>query len=71
LDYVDVHGGIAHLYLHSWEIDKANEWQKLESIFQSIHERKNLSRVSNGAIFERWKPGYNATRRRASCTGAG
>jgi peptidoglycan-N-acetylglucosamine deacetylase len=60
LDYVEVHGGIAHLYLHSWEIDKANEWQALESIFQSIHERKSLSRVSNGSLFEMWKVGPKA-----------
>jgi peptidoglycan-N-acetylglucosamine deacetylase len=57
LDHVEVHGGIAHLYLHSWEIDNANEWQTLESIFWSIHERKSLSRVSNGALFEMWKLG--------------
>ncbi len=55
LDHVELHGGIAHLYLHSWEIEKANEWQTLESIFQSIHERKSLSRVSNGSLFEMWK----------------
>lgn len=57
LDHVEVHGGIAHLYLHSWEIDKANEWQTLESIFQSIHERKTLSRATNGSLFEMWKVG--------------
>jgi hypothetical protein len=56
LDYVELHGGIAHLYLHSWEIDKAKEWRQLESIFQSIHQRKSLSRVSNGALFKMWKP---------------
>jgi peptidoglycan-N-acetylglucosamine deacetylase len=55
LDHVELHGGIAHLYLHSWEIDNANEWQALESIFQSIHERKSLSKVSNGSLFEMWK----------------
>jgi peptidoglycan-N-acetylglucosamine deacetylase len=61
LDYVEVYGGIAHLYLHSWEIDKAAEWQKLESTFQSIYERKSLSRVSNGSLFEMWNVRHNAT----------
>jgi peptidoglycan/xylan/chitin deacetylase (PgdA/CDA1 family) len=59
LDYVEAHRGIAHLYLHSWEIDKAEDWGKLESIFQSIHERNSLSRVTNGTLFEMWKGGDN------------
>lgn len=63
LDYVEAHGGIAHLYLHSWEIDKAEEWEKLESMFQTIHERNNLSRVTNGTLFEMWKGGDNGTKR--------
>lgn len=59
LDHVEAHEGIAHLYLHSWEIDKTNGWQTLESIFKSIHERESLSRVSNGSLFEMWKIGHN------------
>jgi peptidoglycan/xylan/chitin deacetylase (PgdA/CDA1 family) len=52
LDHVGAHGGIAHLYLHSWEIADAGEWGKLESIFKSICERDSLSSVTNGALFE-------------------
>jgi hypothetical protein len=59
LDYVEAHCGIAHLYLHSWEIDKAEDWGKLESIFQSIQERNSLSRVTNGTLFEMWKGSDN------------
>ena len=55
LDHVEAHGGIAHLYLHSWEIADAEEWGKLESIFKSIYERDRLSKVTNGALFEIWK----------------
>ena len=55
LDHVETHGGIAHLYLHSWEIAEAGEWGKLESIFKSIYKRHSLSRVTNGGLFEMWK----------------
>ncbi len=55
LDHVEAHGGIAHLYLHSWEIADAGEWEKLESVFKSIRKRDSLKRVTNGALFEIWK----------------
>jgi len=63
LDYVEAYGGIAHLYLHSWEIDKMQSWEKLESTFRSISERKSLSRVTNGTLFETWKGRGNGTER--------
>jgi peptidoglycan/xylan/chitin deacetylase (PgdA/CDA1 family) len=55
LDSVEAQGGIAHLYLHSWEIAAANKWEELECIFRTICERDSLSRVTNGALFEAWK----------------
>lgn len=55
LDHVETHGGIAHMYLHSWEIDANREWQKLEAVFRSIAERKSLATVTNGALFKLWK----------------
>jgi len=63
LDHVEAQGGIAHLYLHSWEIDKWGDWEKLESVFHSIHERNSLSRVTNGTLFEMWKGRNNGTER--------
>jgi peptidoglycan/xylan/chitin deacetylase (PgdA/CDA1 family) len=63
LDHVEAHGGIAHLYLHSWEIADAGEWGKLESIFKSICKRDSLSRVTNGALFEIWKGRHYETER--------
>ncbi len=51
LDHVQIRGGVAHLYLHSWEIDERNDWQKLDSVFRSISERKSLRRVTNGELF--------------------
>jgi peptidoglycan/xylan/chitin deacetylase (PgdA/CDA1 family) len=55
LDHIEVHGGIAHLYLHSWEIDANGQWQKLDAVFRSIAGRKNLRFVSNGDLFRLWK----------------
>jgi peptidoglycan/xylan/chitin deacetylase (PgdA/CDA1 family) len=51
LDFVERHGGVAHLFLHSWEIEANREWLKLESIFREISERRTLTRVSNGDLF--------------------
>ncbi len=53
LDHVESNGGIAHLYLHSWEIAGAGDWGKLESIFKSIRKRNSLMSVTNGALFGR------------------
>jgi len=59
LDYVEQHGGIAHLYLHSWEIDELGQWGRLESIFRSIAQRDNLIRATNGELFQLWKHNHN------------
>lgn len=48
-------GGIAHLALHSWEIEELNEWQKLESIFCSI-SRCGMPTVTNGNLYRAWYP---------------
>jgi peptidoglycan/xylan/chitin deacetylase (PgdA/CDA1 family) len=54
LDHVQVHGGVAHLYLHSWEIDERGDWQKLESVFRAIPQVPELKRVTNGELFAMW-----------------
>jgi len=51
LDHVEANGGVAHLYLHSWEMDDYRQWQRLESAFQSISQRSSLRRVTNGELF--------------------
>ncbi|MGO9126856.1 MAG: polysaccharide deacetylase family protein [Terriglobales bacterium] len=51
LDRVEAKGGIAHLYLHSWEIEQCGEWRKLESALRTISQRKGMSRVTNGELF--------------------
>lgn len=51
LDRVLTRGGVAHLYLHSWEVD---DWEKLESAFRSIPQKPELKRVTNGELFALW-----------------
>lgn len=51
LDHVEAKGGIAHLYLHSWETDDCKEWAKLEAVFKTISERPSLARATNGELF--------------------
>lgn len=60
LDHVEAHGGIAHLYLHSWEIADAGDWGRLESVFKSTCKRDSLTRVTNGTLFEIWKARHEA-----------
>ena len=58
LDYVELHNGIAHLLLHSWEIDIHNEWLKLELVLKEVANRKMLAPLSNGDLFKLWKVRY-------------
>ncbi|MFB0564545.1 MAG: polysaccharide deacetylase family protein [Candidatus Aminicenantaceae bacterium] len=51
VDHVEKYGGIAHLYLHSWEIHESDQWKRLESLF-SFLSKKNLKRVTNGELFK-------------------
>jgi peptidoglycan/xylan/chitin deacetylase (PgdA/CDA1 family) len=53
LDWVDRHGGVAHLYLHSWEIDLHGEWRKLEAVLEHTAGFGRLKRVTNGELFRR------------------
>jgi len=58
LDYVELHGGVAHLSLHSWEIDTHDNWQKLELVLKHVAERKRLVSLTNGALFQLSKNRY-------------
>lgn len=55
LEYVSRNGGIAHLYLHSWEIENFGHWAKLESVFRAIDANSRLTRMSNGELYQLWK----------------
>ena len=54
LDRVARTEGIAHLYLHSWEIEQLGAWSLLESIFREIDRRPALTRVTNGDLYALW-----------------
>lgn len=51
VEYVERNGGIVHLYLHSWEIDKLNEWRRLEDLFRYLSAKKSFKRLTNGELF--------------------
>jgi peptidoglycan-N-acetylglucosamine deacetylase len=53
LDWVECNGGIAHLYMHSWETNNLREWSKLERALSDAAARSALIRVSNGDLFAR------------------
>jgi peptidoglycan/xylan/chitin deacetylase (PgdA/CDA1 family) len=54
LDHIEQYGGVAHLYLHSWEIDELGQWDRLEDVFATI-SRRNLTKLTNGALFQLWR----------------
>lgn len=45
-------GGVFHLWGHSWEIDKHNDWEKLERVLKYISNKKNAEYLSNSKIVE-------------------
>jgi len=55
LEHVEQRGGIAHLYLHGWEIDELKQWDRVEAIFAEISSRSRFAKVTNGFLFELWR----------------
>lgn len=53
LKHVSENAGIAHLYLHSWEIDQNGEWDELENLFKAVGQY-SLTSVTNGYLFRLW-----------------
>jgi peptidoglycan-N-acetylglucosamine deacetylase len=53
LDWVEIHGGVAHLYLHSWEVEQRNEWEKLTRVLREAASRKRILPITNGDLFDR------------------
>ncbi|MDQ1481712.1 MAG: hypothetical protein QOI44_2573 [Actinomycetota bacterium] len=50
--YVNDHGGIAHLFLHSWEIDEHDGWSKLRRVLVRVRDDYALAPVTNGELFD-------------------
>ncbi|MGI9039071.1 MAG: polysaccharide deacetylase family protein [Gemmatimonadota bacterium] len=45
-------GGVAHLYLHSWEIDANEDWAKLERVLRRVADRTEFTRLTNSELFD-------------------
>ena len=54
-DQVEKHGGIYHLWGHSWVIEKGNEWEKLERVLSYIGRKINVKYWTNYDIFKATK----------------
>lgn len=56
LRFVLKHGGVWHLWGHSWEIEKNNDWDKLERIFKKIRtvrgQYSNVRLMTNSQLFQ-------------------
>jgi peptidoglycan-N-acetylglucosamine deacetylase len=46
------HGGIWHLYGHSWEIDELGLWDKLDELFDFVSNRPDVIYVPNSAVLD-------------------
>lgn len=51
VDWVARRGGVAHLYLHSWEIDENRDWEKLRFVLERVAELDEFVRVDNAELF--------------------
>jgi len=54
LRYVEQHGGVVHLYFHSWEVGELGQWQLLDSVLHSAAQHA-LTPVTNGMLFQHWE----------------
>jgi peptidoglycan/xylan/chitin deacetylase (PgdA/CDA1 family) len=51
LDWVEQNGGVAHLYMHSWEIEERSEWHKLTGALRDAARRTRITAITNGDLF--------------------
>jgi|SRR5581483_1095112 len=51
-DRVLRHGGIWHLYGHSWEIQRRNLWPQLKDMLQYVSRRPDVTYITNGQILD-------------------
>lgn len=45
-------GGVYHLWGHSWELERKNEWDKLERVLGYLSHRDGVRYMTNGEIFK-------------------
>ena len=49
-DRVVEDGGVYHIWGHSWEIDRHNDWERLETVFRYISAHPKVKYVTNGEL---------------------
>lgn len=52
-DSVIKNGGVFHLWGHSWELEKHNEWDKLERVLAYISRREGIRYLPNSQIINK------------------
>jgi hypothetical protein len=52
LDYISQHGGLFHLWGHSWEIEEQGLWSEVEDLFRMIrrHSENGVSCITNTEV---------------------
>ncbi len=43
-------GGVFHLWGHSWALEKAGDWEKLERVLDYVHGRDGVQYLTNGEL---------------------
>ena len=53
LEYIVKHGGVWHLWGHSWEIDAHDNWRRLTHVLQEIKRLSGqIEKVDNSRLVE-------------------
>jgi peptidoglycan/xylan/chitin deacetylase (PgdA/CDA1 family) len=62
LEVVCIHGGVFHLWGHSWEIDQCEAWGELEKVLSMMAQfHGQISPVSNSVVCSSFYPMSNGT----------
>ena len=51
-DHVLAHGGVFHLWGHSWVVDTARQWDKLSRVLDYVHGHEGVRYISNIELVE-------------------
>jgi peptidoglycan-N-acetylglucosamine deacetylase len=49
-DHVLQEGGVFHIWGHSWEIDRTEDWERLDAIFRYISAHPRVTYATNGEL---------------------
>jgi peptidoglycan/xylan/chitin deacetylase (PgdA/CDA1 family) len=49
--HVTEHGGVAHLWFHSWELDAYDQWDELAVFLRHLKATYSFETVTNGEVF--------------------